>query len=532
MPILANDPHLEGVMPPHWYLVHLRTPSWEIAGASMIGSPALAAGHNGFAAWGVTAGLADTSDLFLEDVGSDGRSVRRGDGYEACEVRREVIEVKGRSPVVEDVLVTPRGPIISPALAGDLPAISIRAVWLDAKPARGFLRVHEARSLEAFRAEFEHWPLLSQNVVYADAMGHIAWHLVGDVPVRRKGFGTLPLPAVDPDAGWHEEGIPFADMPSCVDPPEGFVATANNAPTADGQDGAFLGLDWLDGYRAGRISQELAARSDWGVASTQRLQVDELTLAWAEIRDVVLSEPESDSGDDLELARNLLEAWDGVVSADSVAATIYERFVREMARRIASAKAPNSVEWALGRGFSDLLGVTTFAAGRQSRVLRRLVEQPDGWFEHGWQHEMREALESVVRTLRADHGGDLTAWRWGSVRPITIAHPLGVVKQIAPVFNCGPFPWGGDGNTVSQAGGMNPPVIASLRVVIPVGDWDNARFVLPGGQSGNPFSPHYDDQLPLWKAGSGIPIAWTDPAIEAATVHTLRLLPLGGAGDH
>jgi len=425
-PILANDPHLEGVMPPHWYLVRLRTPSWGLAGASMIGSPALATGHNGFAAWGVTAGLADTSDLFLEEVAPDGRGVRRGDGFEACEVRREVIEVKGHSPVVEDVLVTPRGPIISPGLAGDLPAISMRAVWLDAKPARGFLRLHEARSQEAFRAEFAHWPLLSQNVVYADTDGHIGWHLVGDVPVRTSGYGTLPAPAADPGTGWEEAPVPYAEMPSCVDPAEGFVATANNAPVLESDGGPFLGLDWLDGYRAGRINEALAERSDWDVASSQRLQLDQVTLAWREVRDVVVgtsppgplslrgegetveSSLEVSTGvavllrargsrSEISLALSLLRAWDGVASEDSVAATIFERFVREMARRIAVARAPNSAEWALGRGFSDLVGANMFYAGRQSRVLRRLVEQPEGWFAGGWDAEMRDALASVLR---------------------------------------------------------------------------------------------------------------------------------------
>ena len=74
-----------------------------------MGAPAFPAGHNGFAAWGVTAGLVDNCDLFLEEVGPDGRSVRQGDGFVPCEVREEVIRVKGKPDVVEQVMVTPRG---------------------------------------------------------------------------------------------------------------------------------------------------------------------------------------------------------------------------------------------------------------------------------------------------------------------------------------------------------------------------------------------------------------------------------------
>ncbi len=58
------------------------------------------------------------------------------------------------------------------------------------------------------------------------------------------------------------------------------------------------------------------------------------------------------------------------------------------------------------------------------------------------------------------------------------------------------------------------------------GAWDEARFVLPGGQSGNPFSPHYDDLLALWRRGEGVPIAWSREAVERAALKTLRLLPL------
>jgi penicillin amidase len=113
-----------------------------------------------------------------------------------------------------------------------------------------------------------------------------------------------------------------------------------------------------------------------------------------------------------------------------------------------------------------------------------------------------------------------------------LEHPVGAVRALAPIFNRGPFPWGGDGGTVSQAGTTvlnafaNPNAIASVRVVIDVGEWENSRFVLPGGQSGNPFSTHYDDLLPLWLRGDGVPIAWSPDAVAAATRHTLKLEPL------
>jgi penicillin G amidase len=524
-PILANDPHLEAALPAHWYLSHLRTPDWSVAGASLVGAPAIGVGHNGFAAWGVTAGLADSVDLFIETVGPDGHSVRRGEGYEPCELRREVIEVRGKSSVTEQVLVTSRGPVIGPALQGEFGAVSMRAVWLDAKPARGFLTTHKSRSFEAFRAEFEQWPLLSQNVAYADETGRIAWQLVGEVPRRRKGWGTLPRHASDPETGWHEDGVPFADMPHAVDPEAGYVVTANNKPAQDDESAPYLGVDWLDGYRAGRIDAALGHRDDWDVASTLRLQMDQLSLPWRDVHDIIIGLHAAT--EEARVALQLLADWDGVVSAESAAGTIFERFLGSMARRIARARAPVSSDWALGRGFADLAPASTFAAGRSSRVLRRLREQPHGWFD-SWPEEMLAALAEVVTNLRRDFGPLPEDWSWGKVRPLTLPHPFGRMEALAPAFNRGPIPWGGDGNTVSQAsGGANGPmIIASLRFVVEVGDWDNARFVLPGGQSGNPFSPHYDDMLALWQRGEGVPIAWSQEAIYDSAVEALRLEPL------
>jgi penicillin amidase len=532
--LLANDPHLEPVLPAHWYLAHLTTPGWSVAGAALVGTPGFGAGHNGFAAWGVTAGLADTVDLFLEEVTPDGRAVRRGEGFEPCRRRSEVIEVRGRSTVIEEVLETPRGPIIGPALIDTPYNIALRALWLDPRPARGFLRAHTANTFEALRGEFQKWALFSQNLLYADVEGHIAWQLVGAVPRRRAGHGTMPQTGADPDHGWLDGDVPIEEMPFCTDPPEGFLVTANEdpalvAPSAP-QRTPFLGVDWMDPYRGQRIREALAGERGWDLGSTMRLQLDELVLPWRQLRDVFLAaRPRSDAGREA-LAR--LRTWDGIASRQSQAATLFQLLLAEMWQRVVMARAPKSKQWALGRGFTRLLGLTTFSGGRPSRIIRHLREQPLGWFARPWPDEIGDALDCVVLSLGERFGADPARWSWGEVRPLTFEHPLSVVKPLAPLLSRGPFAWGGDGNTVSQAGTTplnplaGPTVVASLRFCAEAGDWDNARFVLPGGQSGDPFSVHYDDMLPLWLRGDGIRIAWSSAAVAAAAVHVLELKPL------
>ena len=111
---------------------------------------------------------------------------------------------------------------------------------------------------------------------------------------------------------------------------------------------------------------------------------------------------------------------------------------------------------------------------------------------------------------------------------------MGENKFLAPIFNRGPYPIGGDTNTVLQTAvdpldlAAPPRFIPSLRMVVDVGEWDEARFVLPGGQSGNPLSPHYDDQLRYWLRGESLPMAFSDEAVDRATLSTLRLAPAEG----
>lgn len=532
-PILANDPHLAPRLPAPWYLAHLRTPEWEVAGASFVGGPAFPIGTNGFAAWGITAALTDNTDLFLEELGPDGASVRDGVGFVACEVVTERIAVKGRPAVEERVLVSPRGPVITALFDPRSPqALSISAVWLRPLPIRGFLDVVRARSFEEFRRGFAEWPGPALNVSYADTDGHIGWQLVGQLPRRRRGNGMVPLAGWDPANGWEVELVPFDEMPYELDPATGWVASANNQPTQDGRE-PFPGADYADGYRLARIGEELGGRVGWDVAGSQRLQMDTVSLPWRELRELVLALP-VDAAADREAAQGLeiLRGWDGEVAADSVGASVYEAFVTGLTQRLAKAKAPNAWPWAIGEGFGQIVPRTMLWTRAVSRLVRLLREQPADWFPaSSWQAEAIAALGDEVRELAHGHGTDPAGWAWGHLRPLTLEHPLGARLPLDRVFNLGPMPMGGDSNTPMQASSGpirpfgNAGFLANTRCVFDLGDSAASRFSLAGGQSGNPFSPHYRDLFELWRRGSGVPIAWTAAEVVATTRDTLVLEP-------
>ncbi|HSG79531.1 MAG TPA: penicillin acylase family protein [Acidimicrobiia bacterium] len=526
-PLLANDPHLAPVLPAHWYLVDVACPEWRVVGASLPGTPAFGAGHNGHAAWGITAALTDTTDLFLEEVGPDGTTVRRGDRFAACETRRETIEVRDGDDIEVLCVETDRGPLIGPALEASTTALSMAATWLRPGSLGGFFEIPTIRSVDRLHTAFARWPGVPLNVAFADADGSIAWKLIGDLPVRRSGSGAVPMRAADPDVGWEDELIPTSSLPHLRDPESGVVVTANNLPAA----GALhLGVDFIDGYRAARIAEALAEKPEWDIPSTLALQVDRTSIPARQIREQLVAAM-AEAGD-LGLLADALRSWDGVLGPDSVGATVFEAVTAELVRAVVAAKAPRSVEAATGRGFTPLVPFTMFMVRRTGHLADLLDRRPEGWFSDGWDEAIRTAARAARARLVEHAGPDPRSWAWGDVRPLTLKHPMSLRPPLGRVFDLGPIPHGGDGNTVNPAPVdpldpfANPDfAVASLRMVVDVGDWSRARFVLPGGQSGNPFSRHYGDQLPLWQRGDALVIAWEEDDITRTARSSLTLSP-------
>jgi penicillin amidase len=389
-PLLASDPHLAPSAPPPWYLMHVHTPEWEAAGAQFVGAPGFGIAHNGFCAWGFTAGLTDNTDLFIETLSTDGKSVREAnDTFAQCELVREVIHVKGQPDVIEEVLVTQRGPVVSPLFPGIPLALSLRAVWLDPLPVRGFLTLQHARSFTEFRRSFAEWPFFPLNMLYADTSGTTGYQLVGQLPRRGGGNGLLPRAANRADSGW-DSLIPFDEMPFQENPEPGYFATANNPIPGRPE----LGADYCDIYRFRAITDALALGEQWSVEQCLALQLDVRCVPWEEVRDVVLAlaPADADTRDGLELLR----AWDGRADAESPAACIFELFTAEMCVRVAKAKAPTEWRAAIGDYGLGGAGHNLFTDRRVAHLVRLMREQPAGWFA-SWPGELEAALREVVQ---------------------------------------------------------------------------------------------------------------------------------------
>ncbi len=527
-PILANDPHLPPAVPGPVYLAHLRTDRWAAAGGTFVGAPGIVIGHNGTAAWGLTAGLADLSDLFVEQLTDDGRSVRDGDEEIACQVVRERIAVRGGEPVDDEVLVTPRGPIVATSPAGEGTALSLRTTWHEHPPREMDLEHQRAHTLEGFTAGVTASSTLSLHWVFAEQGGVVGRALGGRVPRRRSGSGVLPRPGWAPDAGWEDELAAPEAMPAAGPGGDGFVECANERPSVgDGDEHLFLGVDWADEFRGRRLREALAGREDWDLAGVRALQLDTVSLPWRELGPRVLAVPAA--GDDARLGQALLREWDGDVAAGSAAAAVFELFTADLARRVVAGRAPNGYRSMLGASVDPLSPSTLLSAARVAHLLRALDDQPDGWAGRPWDELIGDALAAAVVALRAAAGPDPADWAWGRVRPLRFRHPFGERRGLGAIFDLGPLEWGGATHTPSAAVVSvldplsNPELVAVTRFSVEAGDWESARWVLPGGQSGNPCSPHYDDQLPVWQRGDGIPIAWSEERIDAVTTDTLVL---------
>jgi penicillin amidase len=533
-PLLANDPHLHLQMPSIWWEFHLDSPELKAAGAGLPAVPAVIIGHNDRIAWGVTAAIVDGDDLFVEKVNPDNPAqYAYRDEWEEGQIVREEIKVRGRKkPLVEEVLITRHGPVISPAIKGEHRTLALSSVTLErAHQIQGILMLMGARNWDEFREALRLWQAPSQNFAYADADGNIGYQLGGLVPIRAKGHGVLPVPGWSGEYDW-TGWVPFDELPSSFNPSTNWVATANNKIVDDDYP-YFLSAHWMDSPRQERIIEMLEEKKKLAIDDFRRMQGDLLSLPARELVPRILELRPVDEWS--RRALTFLRAWDRVVAADSVAACVFEVFYSQLVRKALEEKIGSWSDFYMGRGIHPLRPMGGSFGESASWLLAKMRNKK--WFAgRSWKEAMEEALAAAVAELRGLLGDDVSQWQWGRIHRQTFQHVMGRSPALARLFNRGPVPVGGDANTVWQAayapyhGYDLRSWTASYRQIIDLGNFDNSLAVIPSGQSGHPGSRHYADMIALWQRVEYHPMLWERSAVEEQARGRLLLTPAGSDG--
>ena len=528
--ILCNDPHLRLVVPSIWYLMHLKaetsTPQsdgYEVWGASIPGSPCVQLGHNRWISWGVTAAICDDVELYREKT--DAQVPDRyliGDNWFTMERREEIIKVRRSSEVRKIVRSTRHGPVISDFgnRSDSSSVLSLR--WTAHVPSQDFrclYGVTQARDWHEFLDSLAYHQTPTLNYVYADSRGNIGYSLAGKIPLRRRIPSLLPLDGSIEDNDWSGY-IPFGELPRIYNPPEGVIATANHRIVGASYP-HYLSHFFEPPSRIRRIKELLAVKKSLSINDMEAIQNDRVSLYATELIETLKSDlarvPEK-SGP-FRTAADRLIGWDGTCDEESVESAIFHVF---QYRLMANLLIP-----ALGEDlFLAYVEIFNQCLMPIHQILR---DTNSGWFSTKSRQELVEkSLREACEELKTSLGDDVELWQWGKIHRLVLNHALGRVQLLQPLLSIGPFPSPGDGTTINTGfyRHSNPYahiVGASLRFIIDVGAWQQSGFILPPGQSGHLFSPHYRDQTALWRAGRYVRIETQEE--EAALEKVLFLVP-------
>jgi penicillin amidase len=518
-PLLSNDMHLPLTEPNIWYMADLSAPGtkgggFHAAGVTLPGFPFVIAGHNEHVAWGFTALYADVQDLYDEKLDGKGNYQAADGSWKPLTIDHEVIAVRGGKDVAFDVESTAHGALINTLLPKLKKTIALK--WTPGDPALNGLPIYEmntAANWTEFSVALSNWCWPTQNVVYSDDQGHIAYHAIGRVPLRPGGLTGVPI--TDNTHEW-QGYIPFDQLPSSVDPPSGFLATANSRVTTDASPYK-LSLEWADPYRSERIYKALQGRDKLTPADMLAVQTDIYSEVDQEIGQRLAYAIDHTPGADEQLrkAADLMRSWDGRLTTDSAAASIVTQARQAFWPLIMQPKLGKDAEeyrWSE----SNFAEEEIIMHGSQGGNLAWL---PPAY--KNWDALLTDAVRKGMDKGKAP--GDVALWRYGNWHVVDIEHPLAAfLPVIGRIAGTGPQPLSGDTTTVKQVGRDFGP---SQRFTMDWSNVDGSTENIALGESGDPYSSYFRDQWGDYYGGSTFALPFTPQAVAAETRHTLRLEP-------
>ena len=485
--MLFIDPHLPYYGPGQVYEAHIHSEEgWEFSGYTRFGFPFPYVGHNSFLGWMSTDNMADMVDGYAErfDDSREPLHYRYGLEHKLATKREVTIRVKTKNGMqlrTFATLWTIHGPIVGKyqglPLAARLPMYESHG-WL-----REWYDMTKATTLKELIAALEPHAMLFGNVMSAGVDGHIYYVYNAAIPERDPRYDwSKPVDGSDPGTEW-KGYFPLSELPQLTDPATGWMQNCNTSPfllTSDGnpnpqdypkymvREGMVAGWD-AQNPRGMASQRVLTSRSaftfeDWAAAAfdTYVITADEILPRWLRIVSPDLLG--GDSAERLRKAIRLLQDWDHVSRVESVPMSIYTMWHEAMKQR---PETSENVTFTLDQTLAELarkFGDWNAPYGEVNRLVR------------------------VTRTAQPPFGNPAFDDHEASTGIAAVNEDDGAVFTMRTV----------PGIQDHRRYGVHGDTYVS---VVEFGPTTRALSVMTFGESGDPASPHFDDQQELFTKG-------------------------------
>ncbi|AHF99252.1 peptidase S45 [Halostagnicola larsenii XH-48] len=492
-PIVANDPHLTLMTPALWYEQHVETAERSVRGVTFPGIPFVIIGANDDGAWGFTNVGADVLDCYEYEIDEDGRRYRYDGEWREFDTEKREIPVAGGQNRTKTIRKTVHGPVIE----RDGETVGVAWTGLSAThTAEAIYELGRSSGLEDVLAALERFDAPTQNAVYADTDGRTLYAMTGRLPIRRidgervggdrifdGSAGEAEWDGFEPYGASSWDGfVPFDEKPHVVDPD--VLATANQRVRDD--PGRYIGVDYADPYRGRRIydalDERVEAEAPIDPADHRDVQRDLIDGRASQLVPELLEAIESNAADgdrseELERTADLLEEWSFRMERESRGALVFARWIDHLKRVVFE---PEFGDAGLDESYYP-----------SDWILATLPEDSEFFADTARERAFLDALYRALAEI--DDAGWETYGDWNTTRAID--HPLGVE---AGFLNYEELAADGSRATLKNyrvASGVG----SSWRMVVEAGG--EGWGIVAGGNSGDFFSPHYDDQFEPWLEG-------------------------------
>lgn len=499
--LIASDPHLGLVLPNLWILAGIKSPSYHAVGFQIPGVPIIGVGRNRDMAWGGTNLRAAVSDFYNVALADDPQIVET----------ESVIENRLWFDRTVKIRRSAYGPILSDSsLVTKRDGEEIALKWIGHEPrdqVTALLAAARATTPEEFREAFKTFAVSAQNMVFADRNGNIGQIIATTLPVRDYDKPEdVVLDPSDPKNEW-KGYVDATDLPWALNPPEGFIASANNRPA---ETTVPLGFFFGGNDRVRRLQDVLARDDKVTMADLTALQLDTKSpdaesmkrTFVAEISKLSGMEPYADFINDL-------DQWDGDYRKDSKGPVAFETLLFHVTPPVYGVETPEEVpaiklQWHYFAKYliKDLLALEDSV---RADILR----------------------EGVAKAAKAASKFDT----WGEMHQMRVGHLLSNVPVIGGRYLIEEYGAPGSRETPMKTGHAlvedkhTVSYGSQARHISDMSDLDENYFVLFGGEDGWIGSENFADMMPLWREGRYVRMPLRPETVAKEFAHVLTLSP-------